>query len=85
MSTVLLVIASVLVLAFLAWALLDNFRSQPTGADRLLLIAVLAVGGAVGVAGEGQNAVVHVLSWTIAGAFVLLAAYAKWREHSAAA
>lgn len=80
MSQVALIIASVLVFAFVGWAYVDEFRSQPTGAKRLAFVTASAGGCAVGAQGAGESAVAHWIAWSVVAALGALTSYAKWRE-----
>lgn len=80
MSQVLLVVASVLVLGFVAWAFWDKYRSQQTRAQRLLFITVIAAGSAVGLEGERTSALVRGITWGLVAVLAVLTGYAKLRE-----
>jgi hypothetical protein len=80
MSQVALIIASVLVLGFAAFAVVYSIHTEATGARRLALVAALAGGCAVGLEGEGEPAALSVVVWTVTALLAALALYAYWRE-----
>jgi hypothetical protein len=80
MSSALLIVATVLVLGFAAFAIGHRIHTEATGAKRLTVIAGLAAGCAVGLQGAGEDPTVHAIAWGFTAVLTALAAYARWRD-----
>jgi hypothetical protein len=80
----LLIAFAIFVFAFAGWVLLDRFREQPTGAQRLAFVTSLAGGCAAGIQGSSESPLVHGLAWGVVAGLGGLTAYARWRERERA-